>query len=668
MAKKTIKPKPNSLRTAAYKAKTVAIESVNKYAYPVRPPDILPGVVPKGGKAPVIAMDYNPGYGQFSQYAQTMVGFPGFSYLSMLATRPEYRAFASTLSTEITREWIEFTSKQDDDTDSNDKIKLIEDEFKRLNVMGAIQTAAAHDCLFGRAQLFIDIKGADRKTPLILDPRTIKKDSLTRISPVEAIWTTPSRYNSIDPAAPDFYKPDNWFMLGQEVHASRLMTVVTRPLPDLLKPAFNFAGMSMSQLAEPYVDNWLRTRQSVADLINNFSITILSTSMDQVLQGSDDGTDLFARADLFTATRSNRGLMLVDKDREEVVQVNTPLSGLSELQAQSQEQMSSVSRIPTVILTGLSPTGLNASSEGEIRVFYDWIAAQQESFWREPIETILKVVQLNLFGSIDPDIGFTFVPLFQLTGKELSEVRAADGVTDVGYVNAGILSQEEVRAKLAKDPESGYQGIDVGDMPVLPELPDEPPEDPKVAGDCDILAHDAEFNESDHPRADNGEFSKGGYSKNMRVAVKQMQDMGQEAELGTPGKFKNGASVPASFYKGKVYVNPAAYQFWNDPVGMMNTNKESGQLSSSHPLHVIHHEIGHSKYRTKATRFDVGEQGLVRKEVGNYAAKNPNEFLAEVHAGLHGGTKFSADIMGLFKKYAGVDAPPNGEEPPDEGK
>ena len=474
MAKTTIKAKPTGLRTAAYKAKNLSAESVNKYAYPVRPPDIIPGVVPKGVTAPVVAMDYNPCYNQFSQYTQQIVGFPGFSYLSMLATRAEYRAFASTLSTEVTREWIEFTSKQDDDTDSNDKIKKIEDEFKRLNIRGVIQTAAAHDCLFGRAQLFLDIKGADRKLPLILDPRTVKKDSLVRVSPVEAIWTTPSGYNSLDPAAPDFYKPNEWFMLGQQVHASRLMTVVTRPLPDLLKPAFNFAGMSMSQLAEPYVDNWLRTRQSVADLINNFSTTVLATAMDQVLQGTDDGTDLFARADLFTATRSNRGLMLVDKDREELVQINTPLSGLSELQAQSQEQMSSVSRIPTVILTGLSPTGLNASSEGEIRVFYDWVAAQQESFWREPIETILKVVQLSLFGAIDPDIGFTFVPLFQLTGKELSEVRAADGVTDTGYVNAGILSQEEVRAKLAKDPESGYQGIDVGDMPELPES-DEPP-------------------------------------------------------------------------------------------------------------------------------------------------------------------------------------------------
>jgi len=123
-------------------------------------------------------------------------------------------------------------------------------------------------------------------------------------------------YNALDPAASDFYRPTKWFMLGQLVDSTRLLTVVTRPLPDLLKPAFNFSGMSLSQLAEPYINNWLRTRQSIADLVNNFSIISLSTSMDQVLQGNDDGTNLFKRAELFTLTRQNKGVFLLDKDRE----------------------------------------------------------------------------------------------------------------------------------------------------------------------------------------------------------------------------------------------------------------------------------------------------------------------------------------------------------------
>lgn len=495
------KPRGNGLRRAANKAKEGAV-AAKSYAFPVKPPELMPGVVPSGVTAPVMANDS----GQYAFAAQTFPGggFPGFSYLSQLATRAEFRQMASGMATEMTREWLEFTSKQDDDVDNAEKIKAIEEEFKRLNVRGVIQAAAEQDCYFGRAQIFLEIKGADRATPLILDPRTIKKGSLERVVPVEAVWTTPAGYNALDPAAADFYKPSKWFMLGQEVHASRLMTVVTRPLPDILKPAFNFAGMSLSQLAEPYVDNWLRTRQSVSDLLNNFSITALATSMDQVLQGDDDGADLFARAELFTATRSNKGLMLLDKDREELVQINTPLSGLHELQAQSQEQMCSVSRMPAIVLTGISPSGLNASSDGEIRIFYDWIAAQQEAYWRGPLEVILKAVQLSLFGEIDPDIGFTFVPLYQMTPKEEAEIREANSRTAGAYIDRGVIDPSEERERLARDPNSGYQGLDTSVELVNPNVAPVPVEDDPTK------AMDADFDENKHPRAANGQFGSGG--------------------------------------------------------------------------------------------------------------------------------------------------------------
>jgi len=445
-------------------------EDVKRYNYPIQPPTIPAGVVPAGRTAPVLAADSASTY-SLAQEAYPGWGFPGFPYLSMLATRAEFRNFALALSTELTREWIEFTSSESDGEDSSDKIKAIEEEFERLGVRNALRRGAEHDCYFGGAQFFLDIQGADRSKPLILDSRTIAKGSFKGVMPVEAIWTTPSVYNAIDPAAPGFYKPSSWFMLGQEVHSSRLLTVITRELPDILKPAFNFRGMSLSQLAEPYVDNWLRTRQSVSDLINNFSITALKTSMGSILQGDDDGTGLMNRATLFTVTRSNKGLMLLDKENEDMMQLNSPISGLSELQAQSQEHMCSVSRLPAIILTGISPSGLNASSDGEIRIFYDWISATQESFWKKPLEIILKVTQLSLFGEIDPDIGFAFKPLYQMTPSEESDIRLKNSQSAEIYINAGVIDPAEERQRLADDPESGYDGLDM-DVEIVP--PNEP--------------------------------------------------------------------------------------------------------------------------------------------------------------------------------------------------
>lgn len=437
------------------------------------PPAIMPGVVPEGRKS-AIAMDYAPGVYDFANNGawsgSYFTPFPGYPYLAGLSTRAEYRNFADSLSSEMTREWIKFKGASDtagDGQAEQDTIRIaqLEEAVKKHNLRDIFKLAAAQDCFFGRAQITINIKGADLKLPMVLDKRTIHKGTLDGFTCVEAMWTTPSAYNANDPTAPDFYKPREWFVLGQQVHASRIMTIITRPLPDMLKPAYNFSGMSLSQLAEPYVNNWLRTRQSIADLINNFSITALKTNMGQVLQGQCDGSDVFARADLFTLTRSNRGLMLLDKESEELDQVNTPLSGLSDLQAQALEHLCTVSRMPAVILTGVSPSGLNASSEGEIRVFYDWISSQQNAFYRHPLEVCIKVIMLDLWGEIDDTISFEFNPLWQVSAKEESEIRSNNANSAATYIDRGVLSAEEVRENLAADPNSGYSGIDVSDVP-----------------------------------------------------------------------------------------------------------------------------------------------------------------------------------------------------------
>jgi phage-related protein (TIGR01555 family) len=459
-----------NLRKAIEKARSKSTE-ITQYDHPIRPPDILAGVVPENVTAPVLAMDSNPAY-QLAGSMYPTGGFVGFPYLAQLATRAEYRAFASAISTEITRKWITFTSTQSDGDDHSEKIKLIEAEFKRLKIRSLIQHVAENDVLFGRGHIAIKLKGHDDTQPLILAPQTIGQGSVDSFSSVEPIWSTPSAYNSIDPTAKDFYKPTSWYVLGKQIHSSRFLTIITRPLPDILKPAFNFAGMSLSQLAEPYVNNWLRTRQSVSDLINNFSLNILATSLDQVLSGGD-GADLDNRAQLFILHKSNKGLMVIDKDRESLEQINTPLGGLHELQAQSQEQMCACSKIPSVVLTGISPNGMNASSEGEMQAFNDWIAAQQEAFYRDPLEIVLKVVQLNLFGEIHPEISFKFNPLMEMTAEQQANIRNINAQVAVNYINAGVLAPEEERDRLASDPDSGYQGIEVEVIPEQPEQPEQ---------------------------------------------------------------------------------------------------------------------------------------------------------------------------------------------------
>jgi phage-related protein (TIGR01555 family) len=225
----------------------------------------------------------------------------------------------------------------------------------------------------------------------------------------------------------------------------------------------------MSQLMEPYVLQWLRTRNSVSDLIYNFSIIVLATDMQAALSGDPAaGQGIIDRAKLFIQMRSNNGLMLLDKTREELKEVHASLASLDKLQAQAQEHMAAPSHIPLVKLTGVTPAGLNANSEGEIQVWYDWIRSYQIAFMSKHLKHVIDILQLHLFGEIDESIGFEWRPLSSPTVKELAEIRKADAETDKTYIEAGVISPDESRERVSSDPQSGYNNLS-GKAPLPPQ-------------------------------------------------------------------------------------------------------------------------------------------------------------------------------------------------------
>ena len=433
--------------------------------------------------------------GFFQSAIQEGVTFLGYPLLASMAQRAEYRRISETIATEMTRKWVRITNTGDDD--KTDEIDAITTELDRLGVRDAFRQAALQDGFFGRSHIYLDTGDTDNPDELLtpigtgrdqdgqVDPaskaKITKKHPLRALRCVEAVWAYPLRYNSSDPLRADWYEPTEWHVMGKQLHATRLLTFIGREVPDLLKPAYSFGGLSLSQMAKPYVDNWLRTRQSVSDLIHSFSVSGLKTKLDTLLQPGGESA-LNERAEFFVHARDNRGFMLVDKDTEEYFNVDTSLASLPELQAQSQEHMAAVSGIPLVKLLGIQPSGLNADSEGIIRSFYDWIHAYQELLFRKPLQTIVYLVQLYLFGDIDEEIGFVFEPLQEMSEAERLKAENDRADMHTKYVNLGAIDPQEVRAVLAGDEDNDFAGLDPDDMP-------EPPqdmEDPDIAGNEDM--------------------------------------------------------------------------------------------------------------------------------------------------------------------------------------
>lgn len=458
-------------------------EALKRASDPFKPAEPAPGVVPKNEP---LAMDESPAFGEAlawasenyyaSAYAEGTT-FMGYPELSLLAQRAEYRVIFETIAEEITREWIEVKSTSDE-KDESGKVKALVAELERLDVRGAFRKATELDGALGRGHLYVDTGQTDDRDELKIsigygDAASeawfkAKELKVQAIRPVEATWAYPARYESSDPLKADWYNPEHWYVMGKELHRSRFLTFIGRPVLDMLKPAYSFGGLSMTQQAKPYVDNWLTTRQAVTDLVKSFSVSGLKTNMTGVFQ--QGGAKLFERVDFFNLLRSNNGAMVLDKDTEEWFNVSTPVSGLEALQAQSQEHMAAVSRIPLVKLLGITPSGLNASSDGEIRTFYDGCHAYQEKFFRPNLTVVIRLVQISLWGKVDESIVFEFRPLWQQDeGENVANEKTKTDIDDAN-VAMGAVSAEEVRRRIATDKKSQYAGLNL-DPDELPEPP-----------------------------------------------------------------------------------------------------------------------------------------------------------------------------------------------------
>ncbi|MBV8921489.1 anti-CBASS protein Acb1 family protein, partial [Bradyrhizobium sp.] len=149
------------------------------------------------------------------------------------------------------------------------------------------------------------------------------------------------------------------------------------------------------------------------------------------------------------------------------------LASLDQLQAQAQEHMASVSRIPLVKLLGISPHGLNATAEPELRAFYDSIHAFQKKFFSPNLDRIFRFAQINIWGKVDPDLSYEYEPLWSLDEKAAAEVRKINAETGQIHVDSGVIAPAEERARIANDPETPYPGLDPDDVPDLKEEEDE---------------------------------------------------------------------------------------------------------------------------------------------------------------------------------------------------
>lgn len=428
----------------------------------------LPGVIPQGKENVTFAMDATPYEVINAMYAGTEYsGFRGYPALAAMSQQVEYSNMHSVFADEMTRNWIEVKSRKEGDHDPD--IDVMERALEKYDVKRLMHEAVRQDSMFGVAHIYIDTGaiGEELSKPLFFDPRKIPKGSLKGLRVVDPTWVYPALYNTRWPLQEGFYKPQAWFVMGDTVHESRFMDIVSRPVPDILKPSYNFGGLSLTQLMEDYVTDWRDAKKNVIKLLRTLRMRGLKTDMDARLE---EPGEFDKRIRLFTQYQDNFGIWAYDTT-EELTHMQTSLSELSSLLSNYQDQLCMPARITNLKLLGNAPAGLNASGDSELATWHETVSGYQDGEMRKPLENIFKLIQLSEFGAINDDIYFEFRPLDEISEKESAEIAKIRVDTVVAASDGQLVSSEEARAALKGIDNAGFETLD-GDYE--PEENEEP--------------------------------------------------------------------------------------------------------------------------------------------------------------------------------------------------
>ena len=101
--------------------------------------------------------------------------------------------------------------------------------------------------------------------------------------------------------------------------------------------------------------------------------------------------------------------------------------------------------IPATRLLGASPKGMNATGHSDIRNYYDMVSSKQEIEDRPALAMLDEVLIRHATGSRPANVGYSFLPLWQMTEAETAAIRLQEAQTDDIYATLGITPPSALR-------------------------------------------------------------------------------------------------------------------------------------------------------------------------------------------------------------------------------
>ena len=307
---------------------------------------------------------------------------------------------------------------------SKEEIALIEAEEKRLKVHSRVFKAIKQADLLGGSGIIISDGKNNHSEPLALD--TIQKGGIDFIRVMDR-YQLSSGLLDFDPMSPTYMEPLYYDLIGAaggtiRIHPSRVVRFIGAELPVDSQILYDRWGDSKLDSIEIAIRDATAGQQGIAALVQEAKVDVYQ--IDGFMEGMK--SEVYKRAvverfSLVQSMKSTVNALVLDKN-DEYQQKTINFAQLPEVQRLQLQIVSGAADIPATRYLGQSPSGMNATGDGDLNNYYDRIKADQELKLREPLEKLMDVVVRSALGDRPNDCQFRFRPLYQMSEKDKADI------------------------------------------------------------------------------------------------------------------------------------------------------------------------------------------------------------------------------------------------------
>ena len=288
----------------------------------------------------------------------------------------------------------------------------------------------------------------------------VKAGSYKGISQIDPQWCTPinTSDNVSNPASLNYYEPTYWQINGKKYHKSHLVITRGDEVADILKPTYQYAGISLVQKIYNRLYGAEKTANEIPMLVQSKRLNVYK--MEGMEDKVADYNDFNDKMQTWVELRDNYGMRFAGEN-DSIEQLETSLSDLDVNVMTQYQLVCSIANIPSYKLLN-SPMKGFSSGDTEQSSYHEELENIQDLI----LEPVLdRHYQLLIKSEIKPKFNIDFNAYIQwneldaITEKERAEIDEIKSRTDINYTNAGILGQNGINKKLTDDENSPYFGM-----------------------------------------------------------------------------------------------------------------------------------------------------------------------------------------------------------------